>query len=831
MWKLGERIERPDLKLGMCDPETETWVCSTPAEVSALEAALHSELAELQRAVEGDTPSLATFKAFMELKHDIAVALTYQSACASEHTAAAALAMAPAATSIRTPPAIFTDEVNIRGWKAYDLFVALTHALVLRMRGLPLGKAWPAMDEVGAPLASLCGFRSMGEAGSIEAVTRHSTPVIALSLFAAAGSVAILEWVFAEGLVDAQGDALRAKWPRARTERTPVLELMEVEAINGGHLEAIKFLLAHKEAPRLFPLGADAALRNGLIVGVLDADFAADVRAASEGGASPYALWASRVEVALGDGSNGLRRYDEISTSDGQRKDVALLQWAFDRALPLDVVAVTHRLAHAGSLDALKLLHRRSRVNPTIALAVSAAVGSVDVLKWLRSLKPSCPLDITVLEAAVNLADDWPSCQLFESMVVYLAEQECPMGNDDAQRQLCRRVAHKRLQALSPLKALRARGAEWNAHDVLSSQHADVVQFALDSGCALGSKAQQDALMRNAMMWPHSFRELTCMLRKAGCAWPAGAVERAACKARSSCRADELEFLLDQGAPLEGAHAVAPLDSVTTRNGSSAPQCIGTISELSKLGWPWTPAAAVRLVSLLVRAPNVLPSTLIASAVAKGAVFDAGAAAAAASGGAHGHCVLKALRDLNPPCQWDERCINVSSLATWQYAANQGCLWTTRSACTAFERRAARLAPSHTRAIFASQLHRHWLLEFGCPCKGELHTAAARVLTSPPCCPPSPGEVEGCVEASAVAWAGVGPDVPADAGPVSDAAAGAVVAGSCQQALPWAELYAAASAGTLAATPTNLAAIYAKSLNAVDALLEAWVAQELDFGF
>jgi hypothetical protein len=71
-------------------------------------------------------------------------------------------------------------------------------ALLRRLRGLPLGRRWPAVEKLGAPLAALAGFRGPGEPGSAAALQRFSTPAIVCELFGASGSVEALEWLFEE---------------------------------------------------------------------------------------------------------------------------------------------------------------------------------------------------------------------------------------------------------------------------------------------------------------------------------------------------------------------------------------------------------------------------------------------------------------------------------------------------------------------------------------------------------------------------------------------------------------------------------------------------------
>ena len=41
----------------------------------------------------------------------------------------------------------------------------VTAALLRRLRGLPIGRRWPAIEKLGAPLAALAGFRGRGEPG------------------------------------------------------------------------------------------------------------------------------------------------------------------------------------------------------------------------------------------------------------------------------------------------------------------------------------------------------------------------------------------------------------------------------------------------------------------------------------------------------------------------------------------------------------------------------------------------------------------------------------------------------------------------------------------
>lgn len=832
----------------------------TLEECSDYEHALRTELEELtaEMEMEGST-SLSRFEA---LNHDIAVIAPYLRSRVTSMLALAAAALAPAAECARPPPVKEEGKVRPKGWEDYNLCDNLEHAFEHRMRGVPICQAWTKMDEVGAALAALSGFREDGEAGSLAAVTQWSTPRATLGLFAAAGSVPALKWAFAAGLVDAEGRAPPGKWSRIHYH-DPVLELMENEAVAGGHVRAVKFIVAHKTVHRLSDANASLALREGHM-GMLDSNFDVDTLAAEAAGGDALSAvlshWAELIEGATGVSSSDLLGGGAARPL----KDEALTQWALERALPLGVETV-HRLARAGSLGALKLLYRKRclTVNPT--LAANATHSGAPILQWLRSLKPPVEYDAAILTAAVKRLQRLMrprsthppgelSANAFDA-IQHLLKERCPLGDATVQRSLCASAVACHGYALLVLRALREAGCVWDERGVLMSPIAAVVQYGIQQSCSMGNAEEQRELVACVLRHESPLSVLK-VLRAAGCAWDGRRVLSSLCVdvvqfglAHGCVIGDEAQqFALVSGAlrrvyphhsPLEliivlrkaGCAWPPGIVSSTVMHyarqvpreynflsplryllGEGGAQCGNAhtrfplesfndavkMVELGKLGWPWTRRAAAELVACHIY-ESVPYGGSISAAVEQGAEVTADdTAAAAAAKGKGGTSVMRVLRSLAPPCLWDERSVSAANLVTWQFAADGGCPWTSQAACKDFAHRVTRVSSTNLRALFAAALHRHWLGARAGGCPCKGELHAAPILPVPPS---SESRSEEVVEADNA----------------EDVEAGAEVA-----PLSWAELLSAANAGTLAATPANVERVYAKGRDAVNMLLAHW---------
>ena len=693
-----------------CDGEYDEDV----GDFDAKEAGLRDEARELARAA----PTLSTTQRAEEIV-DALKALPELRTRAVDARAAAAAASAPVVQDAPpAPPMGDGPDVaafDAEGVSAGDHAKYVGFALAHRVRGLPLGRSWPALELVGAPLAALAGFTRAGEPGSLDALRGLSHPRTVLHLFAAAGAHDVLAWAW-DDVVSPEDAPIPAHQLREATRI----------AAAGGHADTVRFLVTRgggdvggRGGATLSDSVISAALRNAH-TGVVAAALAQELSSKLASEATVRARWSSLVTAALGcsPGSQRFRsdcRIEAFTASADcslgdlparlAAADETLVQWAEQQGLPLGDAAAC-RLAAAGSLKALKGLPRRilAAAARSVELANSAVGGGGATLTWLASLPTPAVMDATTIDAAARLLRGaHPDCAV-ESLRVLLAPSSGVPLDDDAtvQEGIVLQVAAFALSrydnvAVELLTLLRSKGAALPPKLLTSSPK--VAAWALSAGCPLGSTGRQKRLLRTVLREAPSttVAAKVKLLLDAGCKLPsdATAIALEAClgcwrqqKQLQGSEAVVAMLLKRRRAQTADAQAAVSLEDVARLGDPVRRQALMTL--LAAAGWRWSPRATQRFVADLAAtraefapespapARQLHFTTRITLLREQGAVLDAGVAAAAACQLLYGHDVLRALHALTPTVPWDDAVISAWNLAAWQVAVNGGCPWSSR---------------------------------------------------------------------------------------------------------------------------------------------------------
>jgi hypothetical protein len=406
-------------------------------------------------------------------------------------------------------------------------------ALFRRVRGLPVGRRWRAMEKLGSPFAALLGFRGEGEPGSASALTAHSTPSIVAQLFAASGSVPSFQWLFEAGVfkttaqgfglhvVNRQGWALLPWMPD-----TNYLDLAVTAAAEEGHLPLVHFLQGLSQDTCHLPASAAlSALRRGhthVCQGRLQEDLGRAALGGEGATEAVLSMWAGWVESALGEkvevSQSRERRFtpDVFSVSgrcfpEGwcsapaklHAIDLILATFAAEHALPLNPERVVHKLICSASLAAIGSLppsilreacSPASPGLPDLSMAVIRG-GRERMLRTLQgcTYPPFAPRFLPAAIAGVvdqlgNWGDaeysshDTPHASALAMLRELCTAEKAPLGEEWQQREMCAKAARFSLEAL---KLLRDRGASWDGRCYVTLCKG-VIEYAHSKRCPLG---------------------------------------------------------------------------------------------------------------------------------------------------------------------------------------------------------------------------------------------------------------------------------------------------------------------------------------------------------
>ena len=568
-------------------------------------------------------------------------------------------------------------------------------ALLRRLRGLPLGRRWPAIEKLGAPLAALTGFRGRGEPGSAEALHLHSTPTIVCSIFAAAGSVGSLQWLFDARLFEVWEQRVQlaqpSMWAVPDFDDPPCfLDTMLTAAAAEGHSAAVDYLSALRPAPITYlPLDAvEAALQRGHVE-VVEKRLRAELGAAG-GDASAAAVvrarWADAVMNACGE-------LEDISATREQRHksefrgispslrwftveklraiDAKLVHFANAHGLPLRARVVIPKLVAAGSLCALRALPYPLLFSATSStsgclpeLSLAAARGGGDVQDFLRcQIFP--PLEPRYATAAVTDAISMlgqqdvygnrsPHHDIALEMLRVLLQRGCaPLVEDPAaQMDLCANVSRRSLEVL---KLLHERGAAWDSR-IYCSSLPNVIPYAFEQGCSLGEdEDSRRALFLRALgeFVRHPKDGLLQALLATKCDIHPSALEVVLMEIKSGSTHHSARFtglaegvgLLLNASPSLASDAIKasfPLSAVRYPQWPHVSAGVRLAQCLAAAGWQWCPLSAKELVT--AGRPT---REQLATALKQGAPLRAPeVVAAAARQGNRGHTLLANIVDL-----------------------------------------------------------------------------------------------------------------------------------------------------------------------------------------
>ena len=404
--------------------------------------------------------------------------------------------------------------------------------------------------------------------------------------------------------------------------------------------------------------------------------------------------------------------------------------------------------------------------------------GSLAVLRFLvDELTPPCPLDGSVFLAACTATKE-----VDMNIVNFLLEKQCPLGSPDNQGAAMHNLS--RYASIATMIRMRAAGCavdwrslagcfnavvddedddgdevepfpklkrEWDDDEDEFDFDLEKLKFLINGGCSRGSHEQQLALVSVASQYMlRAPLELLC-----DSGFPSDeTIFRDALE--NGCPLFVLNWLLDKEAP-NGASAdstapklwceVSPAfmrklpQSFSTRFSfrffSQYREFSAIMQLLGRDGFePWTSDAATAFVSRITGYSSSPPFpdlvTYFTSAVKSGMILDADLMKTALRGrgllnGAN------ALRNLDPPCPWNETVLSAADLVAWRWAADAGCPWKGDALCEAFEKLVTSLVDSvHAgtstlksvrRQVLAAGAFRYWLLHRakGCPCGGRRH--------------------------------------------------------------------------------------------------------------
>lgn len=689
------------------------------------------------------------------------------------------------------PDFVFSGDLDYVG-PAIEFATTAGTALICRLRGLPFGRRWIEIESLGAPLAALAGFIREGEPGVLSGIEDERT---ALLLFAAAGAAELLSSSWATAALSDQSRVFKQSMLELavtsgslsvvsllRRRNVIVNDTLVAVALRSGQMPLVNSLLADADfaiAHTQSTLATAAANAIGELSGEgsvrLDVLIKGFTLEAHESSGWPFNL------VKL--------------IRDLFKRDASIIRWAQERRLSLGS-HIVHRLAAGGNLVALKTLDGVFVQRALSAEVARCAVfsGDLAVLSWV--LEQKCPVNASVLTCAAELLNvDNARFALLRALVnhgvplaasgdnqadvvalIARASSEITVDSDRIPNETNDYAA----MSLAALRELRSRNppTAWDLRVFEGS--VEVIRFAVEQGAPIGSADDQTELMRRliragrqneckysiTMLKPR----LQALLVDAGFATPYLALQDALSVAferdvwENSGMLETVACILELGLFTAASMIDFPLSSFYNDEMQDDQTVhLRLLTLLSANGWEWDAASSCYFFFALGLRPIGMVRPHFAST--RCAIYEArlrgcevsGASVASAAVGWYGYGVLKAcfhepdgyegegplLPHIPLPAdfKWDERVLSARNLATWQFAVQEGCPFTSASSCTAFEE-CARLieiayenastwdAEVFEAALGAAELHRWWLRTRlpGCPCRSQ-HAKPPRFRT------------------------------------------------------------------------------------------------------
>lgn len=287
-----------------------------------------------------------------------------------------------------------------------------------------MGRRWKEVDDLGSILAALGGFTRRGEAGEYACTNDKKS---FLTLCSAAGATDMLQ-----------------------VENLPpyLASSLALLAAAGGHSSCLEYL-NRKAGNSSFSHNAIVCALKNFHTHLADEMLRIDLRRSASDQATVLSIYANAVTESIGERLSSLRAgsgrleqrisrlncgerwYSEefedlnLEQTTLREGDSVLVRWSVKRGLPLGTACVK-KLVATNNLSAVKCLPHSTLLGALSPdLAVCAVHGGVDVLRYLRSVKPPCPLSAACLVEALDICRDG-------KMATFLLDEGCPIITDAA---------------------------------------------------------------------------------------------------------------------------------------------------------------------------------------------------------------------------------------------------------------------------------------------------------------------------------------------------------------------------------------------------------------
>jgi len=359
-------------------------------------------------------------------------------------------------------------------------------------------------------------YKKLGERGDLKLIKKmlqldrnsymHDNADYAMRGAAKAGNIKILKWMVQNDYkryervtaYAARGNQLKTlKWLIDR--KFPITDLAVYYAAGKGYMDIVKFLAVDKKCE----IDCHYAACKGQfeIIKYLHTIDPGSIHGVCDGAARSGHL--DMMKFAY---ENGATIGDDISCT-----NVHILSWLINNGHIEPSKKISERIAWAGNLECLQLLHRHKFPILSTKVFTKAVSGrNIAMIKWLRGL--GCPFDQTATYAAV----DSPSAESREGgsleILKMLIEWDCPLEYD-----ICKTPAY--YGDLEMLKYLVSIGCALSASVIeyaASGGHLHIIIWAREQGCEWNAKTCSDTVEHdhlNILKWLRGIDRDTCELK------------------------------------------------------------------------------------------------------------------------------------------------------------------------------------------------------------------------------------------------------------------------------------------------------------------------------